>query len=212
MSRSKEPDYAGKDWLDVPDGEEPGDLKPFGGSQNDDFNHTLVNQATDAVWEGHSEPQRKRQRQGIMGAMLGMAPQDEIEGMLDSQLLVTHNAIMESHRRAGIENQPFEIRQAELNLAGKLSRSFAALVETLDRHRGKGRRQQIRVEHVHVHEGGQAAFVGTMNGRGVLAHKVKEDEPNARKAIAYQPETPMRGADPERESLLVTTDDGEAPV
>jgi hypothetical protein len=211
MATSKEPDYAGKDWLDVPTGKEPGDLKRFGGSQNDDFNDTLVNQATDAVWEGHSVHRRKRQRQGIMGGMLGTAPQDEIEGMLAGQILAAHNAIMESHRRAMLEGQPFEIRQAELNLAGKLSRAFAALVETLDRHRGKGRRQQIRVEHVHVHEGGQAAFVGTMNGRRALAHKV-EEEPDGRKAIAYQPKTPMRGPDPAWEKLLVTTDEGEDPV
>jgi hypothetical protein len=212
MPRLKEPDYAGKDWLAVPTGEEAGDLKQFGGSQNDDFNDTLVNQTTDAVWEGHSAHNPKKRRQGIMGALLGMAPQDEIEGMLDAQLLVTHNAIMECHRRAMLEDQPFEIMQAQLNLAGNLSRAFSALVETLDRHRGKGRRQQIRVEHVHVHQGAQAAFVGTMNGRGALAHKVTEEEPDAQKAIAYQPDTPMRGKDPQREPLLVTSDQGEEPL
>src|SRR5258708_18579773 len=134
-----------------------------------------------------------------MGAMLGIDPLDEIEGMLAAQLLVTNNALMECHRRAGLEDQPFEIRQAELNLAGKLSRAFAALVETLNRHRGKGRRQQIRVEQFYVHQGGQTAFVANMNGRGALPHRMEEDEPDARKAIAYQPEIPMRRADPERE-------------
>jgi hypothetical protein len=120
-------------------------------------------------------------------------------------------------RRATVEGQPFEIRQAELNVAGKLSRTFAALVEALDRHRGKGRRQKISVEHVHVYKGGQAAFVGAMNGRGALPppreeEEEEKDEPDARKAIAYQPKTPMRGADPARERLLVTTDEGEDPL
>jgi hypothetical protein len=37
----------------------------------------------------------------------------------------------------------------------KLSRTYATLVEALNRHRGKGQ-QKVTVEHVHVHEGGQA--------------------------------------------------------
>jgi hypothetical protein len=42
MSRAKEPDYAGLDYTLVPDGNEPGKRKRFGGSKNDDFNDTLV--------------------------------------------------------------------------------------------------------------------------------------------------------------------------
>jgi hypothetical protein len=41
------------------------------------------------------------------------------------------------------------------NQANKLSRTYATLIEALNRHRGKGQ-QKVTVEHVHVHAGGQA--------------------------------------------------------
>jgi hypothetical protein len=51
-----------------------------------------------------------------------------------------------------LPEQTFEGRHENLNQANKLSRTFAALIEALDRHRGKGQ-QRITVEHVNVHPG-----------------------------------------------------------
>jgi uncharacterized protein YcbX len=50
----------------------------------------------------------------------------------------------------------------------KLARTFASQVEALNRHRGKGQ-QKVTVEHVHVHEGGQAIVgnVGPANERRI---------------------------------------------
>jgi hypothetical protein len=48
--------------------------------------------------------------------------------------------------------------------ANKLSRSFAILLDALNRHRGKGQ-QKVTVEHVHVHSGGQAV-VGLVDTAG----------------------------------------------
>src|SRR3954452_22192809 len=42
-----------------------------------------------------------------------------------------------------------------LSQANKLSRTYALLLDALNRHRGKGQ-QKVTVEHVHVHSGGQA--------------------------------------------------------
>jgi hypothetical protein len=50
------------------------------------------------------------------------------------------------------------------NLAIKLLRTYATLMETLQRYRGKGE-QKVVVEHVHVHEGGQA-IVGNVHQVG----------------------------------------------
>jgi hypothetical protein len=44
------------------------------------------------------------------------------------------------------------------------ARPAPRLLESLNRHRGKGA-QKVTVEHVHVHEGGQA-IVGTVGDRG----------------------------------------------
>ena len=58
--------------------------------------------------------------------------------------------------------QTFAGRKENLNQANKLSRTHATLLEALNRHRGKGQ-QKATVEHVHVHNGGQA-IVGSVEG------------------------------------------------
>jgi len=61
--------------------------------------------------------------------------------------------------------QTFEGRKENLNQASKLSRTYATLLESLNRHRGKGQ-QKVTVEHVHVHEGGQAIVGAVETGGG----------------------------------------------
>ena len=51
-----------------------------------------------------------------------------------------------------------------LTQATKLTRLHADLILALDKHRGKGQ-QIVRVEHVHVHQGGQA-IVGNVQAGG----------------------------------------------
>ena len=72
---------------------------------------------------------------------------------------------MECLRRGAMAQQTFEGRQANLGQAGKLTRSYAVLLEALDRHRGKGQPQVVRVERVTVEAGGQA-IVGAVSRRG----------------------------------------------
>jgi hypothetical protein len=139
-----------------------GMLKAIGGSISDDWNHVLANQALPSLWLKNSDQEEaKRQRHATVDALIGIAPRDEIEGMLAAQLLACHNASMECYRRAMLGEQSFEGRRENLNQANKLSRTFATLLEALNRHRGKGQ-QKVVVEHVHVHEGGQA-IVGTVS-------------------------------------------------
>ncbi len=98
---------------------------------------------------------------GVIAAMHGIAPRDETEAMLAAQMVASHQAAMECYRRAMLKEQTFEGRQASLNHAGKLSRTHAQLLEALNRYRGKGQ-QKVTVEHVHVHQGGQA-IVGSVH-------------------------------------------------
>jgi hypothetical protein len=116
---------------------------------------------------------------------------------------------MECYRRAMHPEQPWEIRQQELNAANKLTRCCAMLVDAIGRHRGKGH-QQIRVEHVHVNEGAQA-IVGAFSRRGELPIQ-GAGKFDAARAIPYRPKTPMRRADPPWDLVPVGADDGEDPV
>jgi hypothetical protein len=87
--------------------------------------------------------------------------------MLAAQMVALHHAAMECLRRAHLPEQASEVRQANLTQAGKLSRTYATLLEALDKRRGKGQPQVVRVERVNVEAGGQA-IVGAVShpGRG----------------------------------------------
>src|SRR5262249_51336669 len=93
--------------------------------------------------------------------------------------------------------------------ASKLSRTFAALTEALDRRRGK-RQQRITVEHVHVHAGGQA-IVGSVTA-GVPGQQKLADQSNATRELADEPSIPLRGRDAVRETVPVANGSRKAPV
>lgn len=150
-----------------PEDEKPR-LKRVGGSQSDKWNNVIANQAVQALWINSADPDsQQRQLTATLEAMIGIAPKDELEGMMAAQLTAAHNASMECYRRAMLPDQTFDGRRENLNQANKLSRTWSTLVDALNKHRGKGQ-QKVTVEHVHVHAGGQAV-VGTIEhpgGRG----------------------------------------------
>lgn len=152
--------------VEKPQGTRTARLKTIGGSNHDDWNLTIASRVADCVWhpeEATKEQVRDAQVAAVSG-VVGIAPKDEIEAMLAAQMVATHNAVMECHRRAMLPNQTFEGRGQNLKHAASCSRSFVALTEALERHRGSAS-QQIRVDHVHVHQGGQA-IVGTITHPG----------------------------------------------
>jgi hypothetical protein len=184
-----------------------GRLKNIGGSQSDHWNNILANQAVQALWLKNSSPEeRDKQFSAMIAALAGIAPKDELEGMMAAQLVAAHNAAMECYRRAMIGEQTLEGRRENLAQANKLSRTYAALLEALNRHRGKGQ-QKVTVEHVHVHAGGQAV-VGMVAARGQPgggdASKF-EEQPHA-KQIAHAPESALPRPDPQRDSMPVARD------
>jgi hypothetical protein len=187
--------------LDPAGGE--GKLKRVGGSQSDDFNHVLVNQACWALWTKHSDDTtRDQQIQATLAGMMGIAPRDELEGMLAVQMIAAHNAAMECHRRAMLSEQTFDGRKENLNQANKLSRTYTMLLDALNRHRGKGQ-QKVTVEYVHVHSGGQAIVGAVETGGGVASGNQRQ--PHA-KHLAHAPVTPLRSENPEREPMPVAGD------
>src|ERR1700731_2903621 len=111
--------------------------------------------------------------------------------MIAAQPGAWHNASMECYRRAMIGEQTFEGRRENLCQANKLSRTYATLLESLNRHRGKGA-QKVTVEHVHVHEGGQA-IVGNVGTPGGGDRAKSEDQPHAQ--LAYAPSITLPCAD-----------------
>lgn len=180
-----------------------GRLKELGGSESDHWNNILANQALQSLWlKNSSQEDRDKQSKAILAALAGIGPKDELEGMMAAQLVAAHNAAMECYRRAMIGEQTFEGRRENLAQASKLSRTYAALLEALNRHRGKGQ-QKVTVEHVHVHAGGQAV-VGVVGPPGGGGKAKTEDQPHA---LGYAPREEMRSADASGQALPITRDE-----
>jgi hypothetical protein len=186
-----------------------GKLKCVGGSQSDHWNNIIVNQAVKSLWLKHSDDETAdSQRKATVSGLVGIGPTDEIEGMIAAQLLAAHNASMECYRRAMLGEQTFEGHRENLNQANKLSRSFAILLDALNRHRGKGQ-QKVTVEHVHVHAGGQAV-VGVVEQAGGGDRSKSQDQAHARQ-ITHAPQPAVWSEDKERQSVPVSGD-AERPV
>jgi hypothetical protein len=184
-------------------GKRLGELKAIGGSMSDEWNSNLANDTIRTLWffENSDVEVVKKQQRGALNALVGIAPRDECEGMIAAQLVACHHASMECYRRAMIRDQTFEGRQENLNQANKLSRTYATLLEALNRHRGKGQ-QKVTVEHVHVHKGGQA-IVGNVETGGGVAPK-PEEQPHA---LAYAPGETMPSTDTTRGCVPIARDE-----
>jgi hypothetical protein len=179
-----------------------GKFKSVAGSGCDDFNHIVMNQAVRALWLKHSdEATQDQQYQAALSAMMGIAPRDEIEGMLAAQMVTAHNAVMECYRRAMLDEQTFEGYRENLNQANRLSRGYTMLMDALSRHRGKGQ-QKVTVEHVHVHAGGQAVVGAVETGGGVASKNQRQ--PHA--SLTHAPVAPLWSENQEREPVPLAGD------
>ena len=96
------------------------------------------------------------------------------------------------------------------NLAIKLSRTFTMQIEALAKLR-RGGEQTVRVEHVHVHNGGQAIVgnvTGAAGGGGPLRNHSQPHATGDSRALVLAPGSPVLCKDPERETVPVTSSEG----
>jgi len=99
----------------------------------------------------------------MLSVIEGIKPENETEAMLAAQMAVVHLATM---KYAGTLLTVDKIPQADHaeKTLNKLARTFTTQMDTLKRYRTGGQ-QKMTVEHVHVHEGGQA-IVGSVTAGG----------------------------------------------
>jgi hypothetical protein len=126
---------------------------------------TFINQVCNSSGANLAvEGQQELWKQAALSALMGINPKIDLEGMLATQLVACHMAALDCFRRAMSKNQPAKFRDYNLNQANKLCRTYATLLEALERCQGKSRQQKVVVEHVHVYPGGQA-IVGHVEQR-----------------------------------------------
>ena len=113
--------------------------------------------------EASDEHPANDERTFMLSVVRDLAPRDPVERMLAVQMAATHVATIRAARwLANTENIP----QVQAHYTGfnKLTRTFAAQIEALRKHRTGGQ-QKVIVEHVTVNEGGQA-IVGNVQRTG----------------------------------------------
>jgi hypothetical protein len=144
-----------------------GGANPFravGGSDDAHFNAVLMHQLLGTVWVPARDPSYGTQHRlsAATSAVLAFKPENEVEAMLAAQAAALHFDAMEALRRSMLPDQPSDAASRLRKDAASLSRAMAEMVEALDRRRGKGRQQVVRVERVVVQDGGQA-IVGAVS-------------------------------------------------
>lgn len=97
-----------------------------------------------------------------------LEPTDGIEGMLAVQMVGTHNAAVESLRRAMIYDQSLEAHKVLLSQAERMMGMYMRHVDALARHRGGGQ-PNVTVGHVNVESGGRAIVGNVGVGAGSAA-------------------------------------------
>ena len=173
-------------------------LLAFGTTSIDFYSRTFRELLDAGCRGGTSQPIEELDLNGALAAMHGIAPKDEIEGMLAAQMVAVHSAAMWCLRQLkGSDILPQQ--DSNGSLAVKLLRTYAMQMEALQRHRGKGE-QKMTVEHVHVYQGGQA-IVGAVHQEGGTPTKV-EGQPHA-PALTHEPGTALPCPDPQREAMPV---------
>ena len=156
------------------------------GTDRPELQQRLINQVYDTLWlpENLNDEERMARIQSAISMLQGIKPTDEIEGMLATQMVSTHNAAMECLRRAMLQSQSFEGRDQNLKHATKLLSVYSRQIEVLNKHRGKGQ-QKVTVEYVNIESGAQAV-VGQVESGSVTGSPGQDGSPKAR-AITSNP-------------------------
>jgi hypothetical protein len=128
------------------------------GSGSNAFTQSLVESLAQATAKGGNL--QEGPLNNALAMVQGLQPQDEAEAMLAAQMAMVHQAAMHSARRLQ-HCDTLQQLEAHDRCLNRLTRTYAAQMDALKRYRSGGQ-QRMTVEHVHVHEGGQA-IVGTVN-------------------------------------------------
>ncbi len=139
-------------------------LQKILGTGSEDLGFLFVCQVMGAMGfiKDSNQEQLKQVMALVFEAIQGIGPKNELEAMLSVQMISTHNMSAEFNRRAMHPQQNTEGVDNNVNRAVKLMELFLNQVACLQKLRGLGPQQTVRVEHINIHPGAQAV-VGMVN-------------------------------------------------
>jgi hypothetical protein len=184
------------------------------GTTSKDFVETELQRLSGSQLSTGKAHAKQTEMNAALAAIDGTRPENEMAAMLASQMVATHSLAMEmlgGTRRAEMLVQ----MQAHGALAVKLLRTFTAQTEALAKLK-RGGEQTVRVEHVHVHQGGEA-IVGVVSNRKVEGGGVdeKENQPYGTqdpRAITVAPGAALLGPNEIGHALPETCGEGQETV
>jgi hypothetical protein len=133
-------------------------LKEVAGSNSERLNGMLLRAVLGCVPCSAAEKPEDRERRvgAVVDAVAGFGPRDAVEGMLAAQAVAMHLAGMAALQRSQRPDLPMEVASRLRRDGAARCRGVAEMAEAIERRRGGGARQVVRVERVVVQEGGQA--------------------------------------------------------
>ncbi|MFT5725953.1 MAG: hypothetical protein ACI8PB_000069 [Desulforhopalus sp.] len=134
------------------------------GTENKATALLLFNQMMGAMSRSEDIEVTTQRISAILPVLRAINPQDEIEALLATQMVGVHCITMEMMSQVMKSGVSPEQLNNSVNQVTKLTRTFTTQLEALNKHRGK--QQKMRVEHVHVNNGGQAVIGSVEQGGG----------------------------------------------
>lgn len=106
-----------------------------------------------------------------------LRPENATQAMLATQMIGVHGAAIQFLLRAFSEGQTVEGPESNVNRATRLMRLFNEQLEAMQKLKEMCGQQKVVVEHVQVHQGGQAIVGAVSGGGGGGANLKSEQEP-----------------------------------
>ncbi|MCF4123820.1 hypothetical protein [Methylobacterium sp. SyP6R] len=180
------------------------------GSRSDEFAVAQLSKLTVMIAKDNPTPQLALN--AMLAGVDAVRPENEIEGQLAVQMAATHHLAMRCLSQAATTDSPARMEAAG-TLATKMLRTYTTQLEALAKLRRSGA-QTVRVEHVHVYQGGQA-IVGSVTAPNPGGPLEKEHQPHALTGPATHaipPSAPMLCQDQAGDRMPVAGSEREAPV
>jgi hypothetical protein len=117
------------------------------------------------VWPKPTDDKDRLLRASALMIMAEISPQNAIQAMLATQMIAVNDAALLFLSQATLQGQFVNAADACVLRATRLMRIFNEQLEAMQRLKGKACQQKVTVEHVHVHDGGQA-IVGAVTTAG----------------------------------------------
>lgn len=125
------------------------------GVKNEAIAEHLISHIATALTHGQLSSDFDKVMGGI-AIMQEIKPANINEALLACQMIGVHHAAMKFLYRATLPEQTFEGTDSNILRATRLMRLYIDQLEAVAKLKGKIGQQKVTVEHVHVHEGGQA--------------------------------------------------------